>query len=165
MPPTWTSAALALGAALGCGLLIGVERERRKGQGAGRALAGVRTFALASVLGAATPLTGNDWLVALGGLAVVALGVVAYLRSPLDDPGVTTETALFLTYLIGVLCTRDIPLAAALAVGLTVLLAARQRMHHFVTTWLRPYEARDGRLAPGMLVHTGVFVGVLLVRA
>ncbi len=137
---------MALSAALGCGLLVGIERERRKGTGAGRALAGVRTFALVCVLGAAAPLTGLDALVALGGLAVAALGVVAYLRSPSDDPGVTTEVALFLTYVIGVLCTRHIALAAALAVGLTVLLAARERMHHIVTQWLRPHEVRDGLL-------------------
>lgn len=140
------TALVALGAALGCGLLIGVERERRKGSGAGRALAGLRTFAVVCVLGAATPLTGLDAIVALGGLAVAALGVVAYLRSPGDDPGVTTEIALFLTYVIGVLCTRDIALAAALAVGLTVLLAARERLHHLVTQWLRPHEVRDGLL-------------------
>lgn len=40
-------------AALGSGLLIGIERERRKGFGANRALAGVRTFTLASMTGAA----------------------------------------------------------------------------------------------------------------
>ena len=38
-----------LGAALGIGLLIGVERERRKGSGASRAPAGIRTFAVASL--------------------------------------------------------------------------------------------------------------------
>ena len=139
-------ATVPLVAALGCGLLIGIERERRKGTGAGRALAGVRTFSLVCVTGAAAPLTGLDALVALGGLAVAALGVVAYLRSTADDPGVTTEVALFLTYLIGVLCTRDVALAAALAVGLTVVLAARQPMHRFVTQWLRPHEVRDGLL-------------------
>ena len=32
----------ALAVALGCGLLIGIERERRKGSGARRALAGLR---------------------------------------------------------------------------------------------------------------------------
>jgi uncharacterized membrane protein YhiD involved in acid resistance len=37
-----------LGVALGCGLLIGIERERRKGSGPRRAIAGVRTFTLAS---------------------------------------------------------------------------------------------------------------------
>ena len=39
-------------AALGGGLLIGIERERRKGTGPHRAPAGVRTFALAALAGA-----------------------------------------------------------------------------------------------------------------
>jgi uncharacterized membrane protein YhiD involved in acid resistance len=43
---------LGLGVALGCGLLIGIERERRKGNGPARSLAGVRTFTLASLGGA-----------------------------------------------------------------------------------------------------------------
>ena len=38
--------------ALGIGLLIGAERERRKGEGPFRAAAGVRTFAITAVLGA-----------------------------------------------------------------------------------------------------------------
>ena len=42
----------ALASALGCGLLVGVERERRKGEGPFRSLAGVRSFALASLAGA-----------------------------------------------------------------------------------------------------------------
>jgi uncharacterized membrane protein YhiD involved in acid resistance len=42
---------LGLSVALGCGLLIGIERERRKGRGAVRALEGVRTFTLVSLDG------------------------------------------------------------------------------------------------------------------
>lgn len=45
--------------ALGIGLLIGIERERRKGEGAKRAAAGLRTFAIASLLGAASMEIGG----------------------------------------------------------------------------------------------------------
>ena len=59
-------AALAvLASALGCGLLMGIERERRKGSGPHRALAGVRSFTLASLSGAAAALSGSVAL--LGG--------------------------------------------------------------------------------------------------
>lgn len=142
--PLLVSAALTLAVALGCGLLIGVERERRKGAGPGRALAGLRSFALVCVTGAAAALTQIDGLVVAGALFVGALGVVAYWRDRSDDPGITTEVALLLTYLIGVLCAWSLPLAAALAAVLTVLLAARERMHRFVSHWLRPAEVRDG---------------------
>ncbi|MGE0098152.1 MAG: MgtC/SapB family protein [Hydrogenophaga sp.] len=142
--PSLVSAATTLAVALGCGLLIGVERERRKGRGPGRALAGLRSFALVCVTGAAAALTQITGLVVAGAAFVAALGVVAYWRDRSDDPGVTTEVALLLTYLIGVLCTWSLPLAAALAAGLTALLAGREPMHRFVSHWLRPAEVRDG---------------------
>lgn len=143
-PPDWTHAAAALAAALGCGLLIGVERERRKGQGPARAFAGLRTFALVCVSGAVAALLPQTGLVLIGAAFVAALGVVAYARDRSDDPGVTTEVALLLTYAIGVVCVWQLPLAAALAAGLTALLAARERLHHVVNEWLRPAEIRDG---------------------
>ncbi|MGE0349495.1 MgtC/SapB family protein [Hydrogenophaga sp.] len=142
--PALTGAAATLAAALGCGLLIGVERERRKGEGPGRALAGLRSFALVCVTGAAAALTQITGVVVAGAAFVAALTVVAYWRDRSDDPGVTTEVALLLTYLIGVLCAWQLPLAAALAAGLTVVLAGRERMHRFVRHWLTPAEVRDG---------------------
>jgi uncharacterized membrane protein (DUF4010 family) len=142
--PALVPAAITLAVALGCGLLIGVERERRKGVGPGRALAGLRSFALVCVTGAAAALTQIDGLIVAGALFVGALGVVAYWRDRSGDPGITTEVALLLTYLIGVLCSWNLPLAAALAVGLTVVLAGRERMHRFVSHWLKPAEVRDG---------------------
>jgi uncharacterized membrane protein (DUF4010 family) len=137
-------AAATLAVALGCGLLVGIERERRKGTGATRALAGVRTFALVCVLGAGGMLSGESGLVAVGALLVAALCVVSHARDRSRDPGVTTEIALFLTYLIGVLSVWTLPLAAAMAVTLTALLAARERLHHFANRWLQPGEVRDG---------------------
>lgn len=137
-------AVTVLAAALGCGLLIGIERERRKGSGPTRALAGVRSFALVSVLGAAGMLTNQPWLVGVGAAFVAALGVVAYARDKSGDPGTTTEIALLLTYLIGAMCTWSLPLAAGMAVALTALLAGRERMHHVVRDWLHPAEVRDG---------------------
>ncbi|HET9448624.1 MAG TPA: MgtC/SapB family protein, partial [Steroidobacteraceae bacterium] len=46
--PAW----LNLGVALAIGLLIGIERERSKGSGPHRGVAGLRTFALTSLAGA-----------------------------------------------------------------------------------------------------------------
>ena len=139
------SAAMAvLASALGCGLLMGIERERRKGDGPFRALAGVRSFALASLSGAAAALIGSMALVAVVGVFIAALAVTAYARDDSGDPGVTTEIALLLAYLIGVLCARDQLLAAALAVAATGLLAARDSLHQFSRDWLQPGEVRSG---------------------
>jgi uncharacterized membrane protein (DUF4010 family) len=140
------AAGAALAVALGCGLLIGIERERRKGTGPGRALAGVRSFAVASLMGAASMLVGQLWLTLVGAAFVAGLALVAYRRDRSDDPGVTTELALLLTFLIGALCTLSLALAAALAVTLTGLLAGREPMQHFARDWLKPGEVHDGIL-------------------
>lgn len=130
--------------ALGCGLLIGVERERRKGDGPTRAAAGLRTFALVAVTGAASMLLGGLWLATVGAGFVAALGVVAYARDRSTDPGVTTEIALLLTFLIGMSCVWSLALAAGMAAALTALLAGRQPLHDFARRWLRPAEVRGG---------------------
>ena len=51
---------LSLAVALGIGLMLGVERERRKGRGLGRAPAGIRTFALVTLLGGLAYLVGGS---------------------------------------------------------------------------------------------------------
>ena len=89
--------AVGLAVALGCGLLIGVERERRKGTDPHRATAGLRTFTIAALAGALAQGLGQPWLVLLGGLLVLALVVIGYWREQSSDPGITTELALFVT--------------------------------------------------------------------
>ena len=78
----------------------------------------MRTFALTAVAGAATTLTGQMALVAVGALLVAALCAVSHWRDRSRDPGVTTEVALFLIYLVGVLSATEAWLAAAMAVTL-----------------------------------------------
>ena len=147
------SAAMAvLASALGCGVLMGIERERRKGDGPFRSLAGVRSFALVSLSGAAAALIGSVALVAVVGAFVAALAVTAYARDRSGDPGVTTEIALLLAYLIGVLCASDQVLAAALAVAATGLLAARDSLHQFSRDWLQPGEVRSGLILAALLL-------------
>lgn len=153
--PNWpdpSTAATALAVALGCGLLVGVERERRKGSGPARGFAGLRSFALASVMGAAAALTGMPALVVTGAAFLAGLALLAYARDPSEDPGVTTEIALLLTYLVGVLAVEMPGLAAALSVALTALLAARERLHHWAVTGLRPGELRDGILLAALVL-------------
>lgn len=147
LPELWLSLATALGA----GLLIGLERERRKRSRTNpglRAPAGIRTFAVAALAGAVAQALDQPMLVALGAAAVIALVVVAYRAGAgrEADPGLTTELALLLTYLIGVLCVPQPALAGALAVVLAGLLAARERLHRFAVQWLREAELHDGLL-------------------
>ena len=144
---------LPFATALGIGLLIGTERERRKGEGAARAPAGVRTFALVALAGALSLYVGGElaFAVTLAGVAVLA--GLGYSRSQGEDPGITTEAALILTMLLGGGAMRAPALAAALAVTVAILLAARTRIHHFVRTVLSEQEVNDALiLAAAILV-------------
>jgi len=118
-PTLW----LAIGGGLGIGLLIGLERERNP---AGKA--GVRTFALVSLLGTLVALLGayvdSAWLLPAGLLAVTGMLIVAYARvAPTEDPGTTTVAAAGVAYLLGALAGfGEATLAAALAILVTALL-------------------------------------------
>lgn len=140
------STLLGLSVALGIGLLVGAERERRKGNGPTRGAAGIRTFAVASVLGAVGVLLGGGLLLAVVALVIGALAVVAYQRTREQDPGMTTEIALLLTCLLGGLAMRNAALAAGVGAALAALLAARNRLHHFVRSVLTERELHDALL-------------------
>jgi uncharacterized membrane protein (DUF4010 family) len=129
--------------ALGIGLLIGAERERRKGVGPGRAAAGIRTFAITSVLGAVSMRLGGELLLSVTTAGLMGLIGVAYYRSQSDDPGLTTEIALVLTLALGGLAERDAVTAAALAVMVAILLAARGPIHRFVREVLTETELKS----------------------
>jgi uncharacterized membrane protein (DUF4010 family) len=140
------STLLGLSVALGIGLLIGAERERRKGSGPARSAAGIRTFAIAAVIGAVGILLGGAAVLAAVALVVGALAVAAYLRTEGGDPGMTTEVALLLTCLLGGLAMRDPTLAAGVGAALAGLLAAKNRLHHFVQRVLTERELHDALL-------------------
>ena len=138
------SALSGLAVALGCGLLMGIERERRKDGKSQRVMAGMRSFALASLTGACTAFLGSQTLMAVGGAFVALISIVAYAYDRSDTPGVTTEIALFMAYLIGVMAVQAPMLASGLTVMVTGLLAARNALHQFARDWLRPGEVQGG---------------------
>lgn len=135
-----------LTAALGSGLLIGLERERHKQRGVHREPGGLRTFTLASLGGALAQALALPGLVAVTALAITALAAVAYARGRGRDPGLTRALALLVTCLIGALCVTAPLLGAPAAVVVTALLAARTRLHRFATSVLREEELHDGLL-------------------
>lgn len=135
---------------LGIGLLIGAERERRKGSGPTRASAGIRTFALASLTGAISVVVGGPLLLGVTTLAVGALSVLGYARSNSEDPGITSELALLVTTLLGALAVHKPMTAAGSAVVVTILLAGRTRIHRFVREILTEQEVHDALLFAGL---------------
>jgi uncharacterized membrane protein (DUF4010 family) len=129
--------------ALGVGLLVGLERERRKGRGADRAAAGLRTFMIASLTGALAAAAPWMGLVPVALLAVSALAALSHWKSRARDPGMTTEMALIVTCLIGALAVPQPALAAGAGALLAGLLAARDRLHRFATRLLSEAELHD----------------------
>lgn len=142
--PVGNAAELAL--AFGVGLLVGVERERRKGTGPTREPAGIRTFALTGLLGGICAQFGGVAIVAVGAGFIGLAAIAGYLRYGGVDPGLTTEVALVLTFLLGALAHSEPALAAALAVAVTLILANRERFHHIARETLSEQEIHDGLL-------------------
>lgn len=128
------------------GLLAGVERERTKGAGPDRREAGIRTFGLASLLGAVAMFIGGAVLLAVAAAAVGGLVGIAYFRRQGTDPGLTTEVSLLLTVLLGGLAIIEPLLAAGLGVALAIVLAAKGPVHAFVRNTLTDRELKDAFL-------------------
>src|SRR5712691_9785070 len=141
--------------ALGVGLLIGIDRERNKGDGPTRQAAGLRTFALASLSGAVAIAAGGELLLAAAALGVAGFAGLSYWQARDSDPGLTTETALVLTTLLGGLAIREPAFAAGLGVVVAALLAARSALHRFVLSVMTDVEIRS------LLIFAGATLVVL----
>ncbi len=141
--------------ALGIGLLIGIDRERKKGDGPSREAAGLRTFTLAALAGAIGMAVGGELLLGAAVLGVVALTGLAYWRSRDDDPGLTTEVALVLTTLLGGFAIREPAVAAGLGVVVAALLNARSTLHRISRSVLSDTELKD------LLIFAGATLVVL----
>lgn len=130
MDPSKVFVDLAL--ALGVGLLVGLQREK-----AGSAIAGIRTFALITLGGAAAatlPDAAGVWAVACGVLAIAGLCLIGNWNRTAghESPGVTTEAAMILMFLVGALVVFG-PRSAAVAIGAAtaVLLHAKPVLQQF----------------------------------
>lgn len=136
---------IALGSALGIGLLVGIERERKKLRSAtAHEPAGLRTFAITAVLGWAAMALGAVPLLSAVAVGLSALLAIAYYQASRQDPGLTTEVALLLVLLLGAYCHRSPGMAVGMGVVLALLLAYREGLHHFVRAQLTETEVRDG---------------------
>ena len=140
---------LNLAVALGIGLLIGAERERRKGYGPSRSPAGIRTFAVTSLAGAISFSAGGQMLLSIVTAGVIVLVAVAYWRGHEEDPGLTTEIALTVTVLLGGLSMQLPALAGGVGVVVVVLLAAKSRLHRFVGSIISEDELQDALIFAG----------------
>ena len=135
---------IRLAAALAVGLLIGVERERNKGQGPRRAAAGVRTFTLISLAGAISLELGGPPAFLVVAAVIGLFAAISYVRTFRHDAGLTTEVAMVVTVLLGGLALNEPQIAGALAVVVTIILASRTKVHDWINNLLTDEEIRDG---------------------
>jgi len=139
-------ARLALSLALG--LLVGVERERKKQDPAHTAIAGLRTFGLTAFFGGLCAYVAVPYAVLVGALLVGAMVIVGYALDPnrIRDLGLTTEVALLVTYFLGVVAMTRPDVAAASTFVVTLVLSFKTTLHRFVRETLTEEEMRDGLL-------------------
>lgn len=141
---------LNLAVALGIGLLIGAERERKKADTNDRrqskngssAVAGVRTFTIASLLGAVSTSV-NFYLLITSILCVTLFVAAATFVTKDENPSLTTQVSLIFTVILGGLAMSDAALAASLAVAAAILLAAKEPIHWFVRGAISKQEMMD----------------------
>jgi len=123
---------LRFAAALGLGVLLGLERERAKTE---QSFAGVRTFGLIALSGGVAAFLDSaldrPWLALAVFVAIATLVTVGYLVSAQKgELGVTTEVSSLLAFLLGFLCVAGhVASAAGLAVASGGVLALREWLH------------------------------------
>jgi len=132
--------ALDFATAILLGALIGIEREKRKTQEGESGIAGLRTFTLLALFGAAAGYLSHSmsspWIVAAALLVIGASVVAGYLVAARVEPqstGLTTEVAAVVVFLLGAMVMLG---HSGLAIGLGVVTAAvlayKQPLHGFV---------------------------------
>ncbi|WP_396611373.1 MgtC/SapB family protein [Haloferax sp. S1W] len=120
---------LFIAAALG--MFLGLEREWSQKS------AGIRTFALTSLIGAISTTIGNNVILVLGGVLVLVQAVLLGADGLLHDEdsrslSLTTSASLFVAYSTGVMVAADFVLeAVVLAIISSLLLVLRRELHQF----------------------------------
>jgi uncharacterized membrane protein (DUF4010 family) len=133
---------LAIATALAVGILVGLEREQKRPEHPSSMFGGVRTYPIVAMLGALSSLlsTVSSWLPVVALAGVVALVAISYANDVREhgDHGVTTETSVIATFLLGALAASRgavepmatrLLLVMALGVAMTFLLSAKQWLH------------------------------------
>lgn len=143
---------VSISVALGIGFAIGLQRaqsaaaesaaDRRDDKPTGH-LGGIRTFPLVALAGAVAGILGRTygaWILVAGALSSMVLVAIAYAHdvATRDRRGLTTETAVLLTYLLGILTVTPVAfddakerwlLAATIGIVATSILSLKQPLH------------------------------------
>jgi uncharacterized membrane protein (DUF4010 family) len=131
--------------ALLIGALVGIEREKKKDEEAGRTFGGIRTYTLIALVGAAAAWLGEllamPWILAVTVALVGATVLASYLlvnqalaaAGKDEAPGLTSEIAAVAVCLLGAMVVvGDRAIAVALGVVTSAVLAYKQPLHGWV---------------------------------
>lgn len=119
-----------LGLAAALGMFLGLEREWAE------KAAGIRTFALISLLGAVFTLLAVETLLLVGGVLVIVQGVLLAVRGLLDEDesglSLTTSVSMLVAYGVGILVAKgQIIAGVTVAVLSSLLLVLKRELHSF----------------------------------
>lgn len=133
---------ITLGVSLLIGLLIGAERETAKTASS----IGLRDVVLSAALGWMSARLAEPWLTVTM-LACIVTIMLAHRRN-MPEHGVTTELAVFIVFglsyaISGPSGGQMLPLAIALAIGITLLLDAKPAVKKFFRETLSEKEFAD----------------------
>lgn len=125
------------------GMLIGIERERKLGQGTKSI--GLRTFILISLCGTVAAKLEEPIISLSLSLFVFAIISISYLRATENQKepgliGITTEMAAGLVYVLGFMMFFHTVLAIGIGLALFFLLYGRNMLHAFATKKVRAKE-------------------------
>jgi len=126
--------------ALFIGALVGLEREKKKAIQGDLGLGGIRTFILLAMAGAVSGWLsvqlGSPWIFAATLVIVAAMVLAGYVLTVHEgkaSPGLTTEIAALVIYLLGGTVMFGYPsLAVGLAIITSAVLAFKEPLHGLV---------------------------------
>lgn len=120
----------------GVGLIIGLEREFNTHDEPGH-LGGIRTFTLVAILGYCAGWVGNlnypEVLIAVLSGFFLLVSVAYYTQSVKGNTGLTTEAALMMTLVLGIVISAGYRRESlAIVVLMTLVLSLKEKLHGFI---------------------------------
>lgn len=122
---------VSLSIAVLLGMFLGLEREWSQ------KAAGIRTFALISLLGTILTIIDEVNLLLVGGLLIIAISILLAVQSLLEDDdetglSLTTSVSMFVAYGIGILVAQGFLIeSVTVAVLSSLLLVLKRELHQF----------------------------------
>ncbi|MDG5821280.1 MgtC/SapB family protein [Natronococcus sp. A-GB7] len=112
------------------GMFLGLEREWSQKS------AGIRTFALISLLAAVFTIIDHEGLLLVGGLLIIAhavlLAVQSFIEEEIDGLSLTTSVSMLVAYSIGALVANGFLIeSVTVAVLSSLLLVLKRELHEF----------------------------------